>query len=213
MSFNVAVLSTAYFPPIEYFCKILRYNSILIEKHETYPKQTYRNRCEIYSANGLLSLSIPVIKPNGNSSKINEILIDNSVKWRKEHWRAIESAYRSSAYFEYLRDYFYPFYEKEWQLLWEFNMKIIETLMDILEMETPINETYSFTKVLPKNISDYRFTITPKGKTNREERSVVFKPYYQVFAQKHGFMSNLSILDLICNCGMESLSYLESNYN
>lgn len=116
-----AIFSTAYLPPIQYIKSLIESDIVLIEKHETYLKQTYRNRCIILSANGPLALTIPIIKPFGNKTKTDEVVIDNSVKWKREHWRGIESAYRNSAFFEYVRDYLITFYENEWEFLFDFN--------------------------------------------------------------------------------------------
>lgn len=199
-----AIISTAYMPPIQLVQLVLRQKRIFVEKHETYPKQTYRNRCVIYGANGPLPLTIPVIKPNGNRTKTSEVLIDYSVKWKKEHWRALESAYKSSAFFELIRDYFAPFYEKEWKYLWDYNLDIMRVVFVLLNTEVEILETKEYIKDYPKSVNDFRNTITPKN------NSIIFeqKPYFQVFSNKHGFKPNLSVFDLICNCGMDSYGIL-----
>lgn len=198
------ILTTSYLSPIAYFRALLGGETIYLEKHETYPKQTYRNRCHIYSANGVLPLSIPVKKPMGNRTKICDILIDNSVKWNKEHWRAIVSAYSSSAYFEYLMDYFTPFYENSWNYLWDFNLELLHVLLDILEVEVSIKETDEFILHYPDGYSDLRDISNPKSKIDSE----TFPPYFQVFELKYGFIPNLSILDLLCSRGMDAKLYL-----
>jgi hypothetical protein len=203
----MAIFSTAYLPPIQYIELLLRSKTVTLEKHETYTKQTYRNRCLIYSANGVLALTIPVVKPNGNRTLTKDIRIDNSVKWRKEHWRSIESAYQSSAYFEFIIDYFLPYYNKEWDFLWDYNLSIIHTILDILDNKVDIGETNVFEKQITGQ-NDYRFIINPKINSNMIDISLVQNKYFQVFALKHGFIPNLSILDLLCNCGMESKIYL-----
>ena len=200
------LVSTAYLPPIALFKIFKRYGQILVEAHETYTKQTYRNRCEILTANGPLALTIPVVRPNGNHTLIKNIRIDNSVKWAREHWRAIESAYRSSAYFELVADYFTPYYTKEWKFLWDFNSSINNTIVDLLEVDVKFGETTKFEKS-PENLMDYRNIFSPKKKDLISEEFEA-KPYYQVFENKFGFTPNLSVLDLICNCGMESVLYL-----
>jgi hypothetical protein len=204
-----AIFSTAYLPPIHYFRFLTLYDEIYIESHETYPKQTFRNRCVIYSANGPIPLIIPVEKPFGNRTKIKEVRIDNTVKWRKEHWRALESAYRSSAYFEYVHDYFKPFFDKEMTYLWDLNLHLLETIKSILEIKVRIKETYEFKKEYGENYSDYRYSINPKS---HKAQIQSFEPlqYFQVFAHKAGFVPNLSIFDLICNSGMESIVYLQT---
>ncbi len=208
MEKKISIFSTAYLPPIQYFQLLTKSDEVLIEKHETYQKQTYRNRCVIYSANGPLSLIIPVVKPNGNITKISDVRIDNSVKWRKEHWRAIQSAYKNSAYFEFIADYFIQYYEKEWIFIWDYNLKILETLLKILEIKIKVNETNEFIKCHPTNTSDYRFIFNPKQSKLEKELKLITKPYFQVFGHKTGFIPNLSIFDLISNCGMDSLGLM-----
>ena len=200
------LVSTAYLPPVAFFQLIKRYGQVMVEAYETYTKQTYRNRCEILTANGPLALTIPVVRPNGNHTLIKDIRIDNSVKWAREHWRAIESAYRSSAYFELIADYFTPYYTKDWNFLWDFNQSIINTIVNILELDIKFEETSKFEKS-PDNTIDYRYAFNPKKK---ELLSTAFevKPYYQVFENKYGFTPNPSILDLLCSCGMESILIL-----
>lgn len=201
------LFSTAYFPPVG-FLKIAKNNKyIILEANETYLKQTYRNRCEILSANGVLGLTIPVVKPNGNHTLIKDVRIDINSKWRKEHWRAIESAYRSSAYFELVSDYFAPYYQKEWKYLWEFNKSIICTVIDLLELDIRLAETNAFEKS-PVSLIDYRNTFNPKKKGKVTDGDLQFEKYYQVFGNRYGFTPNLSVIDLICNCGMESVLLL-----
>ncbi|MFP4556371.1 MAG: WbqC family protein [Bacteroidales bacterium] len=199
-----AIISSAYLPPIQYVQILLRYKKVYLEKHETYPKQTYRNRCVIYTANGPLPLTIPVIKPNGNRTKTLDVQIDYSVKWRKEHWRALESAYKGSAFFEIVKDYFAPFYQKEWKFLWDYNLDIIKTVFNLLDTNLELIETKEFIKEYPKSVSDFRETITPKKPIDIFNQ----KPYFQVFSGKFGFKPNLSVFDLICNCGMDSYDIL-----
>ncbi len=203
-----AIISTAYLPPI-YFFKVLRSeDDVLLEKFETYPKQTYRNRCIILAANGPLALTIPVVKPNGNRTLVKDIKIDNSVKWRMEHWRAIESAYRSSPFFEYILDFLMPYYSKEWEFLWDYNLSIINTISDILEINLNLKET-EFYSPSYEGYADLRNAISPKTKRTEDYRQNT-KQYYQVFGSRFGFVPNLSILDLLCNCGMESILYLKA---
>ena len=200
------ILSTAYLPPIEFFKHLKREDEVLLEKFETYPKQTYRNRCIILTANGPLTLTIPVVKPNGNRTLIKDVRIDNSVKWRKEHWRAMESAYRSSAFFEFIYDYLMPYYSKEWDFLWDFNLNIISTISDVLDINLNLKETKLYSPS-HEGYVDLRNSISPKAKYF-DTAGINSNQYYQVFGSRFGFVPNLSILDLLCNCGMESILYL-----
>ncbi len=196
------LLPTAYFPPIEYFAILLKYN-VLIEKQETYLKQTYRNRCYIYSEKGKMALTVPVKKPNGNHTKTYEVNILNDGKWNLQHWRAIESAYSASPFFLYYKDDIYPFFEGNYTNLFDFNLKIIKTLSTLLDIVPTISSTELFEK-LPDSIIDLRWRLTPK----QEPVVTHFPNYIQVFSNKHGFISGLSIIDLLFNLGNETKMYL-----
>ncbi len=202
-----ALFSTAYLPPIEYFVFMLLSDNVLIEAHETYPKQTYRNRCYIYSCNGVESLHIPVIKPMGKYSKTNEVLISYKQHWQRNHWRAICTAYRNAPFFLYYQDFLEPFFRKQTCKLLDFNYYLLNTLLS----ETGMAKNINFTNYFEKNISDFvdfRISISPKS-TNCSMLSIIKMPaYQQVFDQKYGFKPNLSIIDLLFNKGPDTLEYL-----
>lgn len=204
MQSRLPILSTAYFPPISYIATLVNSNIVYLEKHETYRKQTNRNRCHIYSANGAIPLSIPIKKPMGNRTKICDALIDNSVKWNREHWRAIESAYHNSAYLEFLSDFFVPFYQKPWIYLWDFNLALIQVILGILEVNVEIRETESFILQHGEGYHDVRDLF----KSEAVKNIPLLLPYHQVFEEKYGFIPNLSILDLLCNVGMDARTWL-----
>lgn len=206
MQSKLSVLSIAYLPSIRYIKELFSSKVVYLEKRETYRKQTYRNRCVIYSANGALSLSVPVIKPQGNRTKVCDVVIDNSVKWRREHWRAIESAYKNSAYFEYLKEYFEQYYIKEWKYLWDFNLNILETIMTILEIKVELKETESYIKEYDNSFTDMR-RLADENKKEMLNSGQGDK-YFQVFENKYGFIPNLSVFDLLCNCGMDARAIL-----
>lgn len=197
-------LTTAYLPPVEYIRLISRSEKTLIEKFEKYQKQSYRSRCHIYSANGILPLIIPVSREKGHSVSISEIKIDYSKEWQKQHWRAIVSAYKNSPFFEYYQDDILPFYKEEEEYLFDFNHKVLETILNLIGAEYNMETTASFQNAYL--IGDYRELIHPKRETilmgNENGR------YHQVFAHKHGFIPNLSVLDLLFNEGPDALSYL-----
>ncbi len=204
MKITPAILfSTAYLGPIEYFTYIINCDSILIEKEEHYIKQTYRNRCVIYTANGVQSLTIPVIKVNGNRTKIKDIKISYAEKWQLIHWRAISSAYSNSPYFLYYRDELEQFYFEKHKYLLDYNNRLFETILKILEWDIEIKFTQLYYEKIEKGMVDLRNEINPK-----KELKIQFNPYTQVFAEKFGFVSNLSIIDLIFNLGPESNEYL-----
>jgi len=200
---STILLSTAYLPPVEYMAIFLKYENIIIEKEETYPKQTYRNRCKIMTANGIINLPIPVNKTNGNNTKIKEITISNTDLWYINHWRAINSAYSGSPFFLYYKDDLIRFYDKKYNNLLEFNTELTKTLLSLIGIKYNIEFSNSFVK--PNTTSnDLRFSISPK----KENELYALKKYIQVFSNKFKFIPNLSIIDLLFNLGPETKDYL-----
>ncbi|MCF8222086.1 MAG: WbqC family protein [Bacteroidales bacterium] len=204
MTYKKTILSTAYYPPVIYFKELINSDSVLIEKHENYSKQTYRNRCCIYSANGVLPLTVPVERGSFHKVKIKDLRIDNSRKWQREHLHAIKSAYNSSAFFEFYKDDVLKPLESGHKYLLDLNMDILMTINNILETGTEIGTSSSFNSSYKDN-NDLRFSITPK----KESVSAALE-YFQVFSPIHGFKPNLSIIDLIFNMGPETWSCLRT---
>lgn len=202
------ILSIAYFPPIQYFSKIIKNTEFFIEKYENFTKQTYRNRCSILSANGLLNLSIPLIKQDKPKILIKDIKIDYKTNWQKNHFKAIESAYKSSPFYDYYIDDFMFVFEKKIDFLMDLNIEILKICIDIIEIETFINFTSDFIAVNNNIFDDYRYTISPKINFKSEPGFNIVN-YHQVFSEKFDFVPNLSILDLIFNEGNHCYDYLE----
>jgi hypothetical protein len=210
------LLTTAYWPPVQAFCKMAGAATVMLEQHEHYVKQTYRNRCLIASANGVWPLTVPVAKTPGAKMPIREVRIDYSEPWQRTHWRAIEAAYRSSAFFAYYADDFRLFYERQEKFLFDLNEKILRLALELIGMNTPITYTEAFEaedvsrKATQEEIYDGRYRITPKIPFSADTK---FKPqnYYQVFSSRNGFAANLSILDLLCNEGNNSLAVLRQS--
>jgi WbqC-like protein family. len=175
----------------------------MFEKCENYIKQSYRNRCCIATANGAMNLTIPIEGGNKDKILIQDIKISYSTAWQQQHWRAIEAAYRSSAFFEYYKDDFIHFYEKQWTFLWDFNFEIQEKVLKLLDIEKNISFTKTYEQQTTENILDFRDNIHPKKTKNLDT-----KQYYQVFDSKFGFIADLSIIDLLFNMGNESVLYL-----
>lgn len=200
---NPVLLSTAYLPPLHYLGLVKSASEVIIEKHETYLKQSYRNRCEIYTANGKLALTIPVVKVNGNHTKVDEIEISKQSNWQVLHWRTIRTAYANSPFFLYYKDDLELFYQKEYTNLFDFNLKFLKELMALIGIEKKISFTESFEKHHPI-INDQRYSISPKIPPT----SFQFKPYYQSFSEKHGFIPGLSILDVLFNMGPETIDVI-----
>ncbi len=208
LQFGQILLSTACFPPISYLKSILCSNQVFIEQFENYIKQTYRNRYIILAANGTMSLSIPVILATTKKIKVKDVRIDYDTNWQKQHFKSIESAYRSAPFFEYLIDDFNLFFNKKFAFLIDFNISVLQIVLDILEIDKKIELTTDFEKILNQK-QDLRNVIHPKKGNIISEN---FKIYPQVFADKFAFQKDLSCLDLIFNLGSESYSYLSDKY-
>ena len=210
---NCTLLSTAYLPPIDYFRVMSTSGRWLLERHENYQKQSYRNRCHIYSASGLLKLHIPVLR-SGEKGKqpITDVKIDYSTEWQKRHWRAICSAYKSSPFFDYYQDDLYPFFSQRVEKLFDFNLELLQVLLNLLGLPPKIGFTaeYAGREESLENASlyDFRNIIHPKKASPLSRRKN--GRYHQVFAHKYGFIDNLSVIDLLFNQGPEAILYLES---
>ena len=199
-----AILSTAYLPNIQYLSKILLHHKVIIDIHETYLKQSYRNRCSIYGANGILPLSIPVIKVNGNHTKVKDILIDNDANWAHVHWGAIFSAYGNSPFFEIFEEEIVHLYKKKYKFLIDFNEAAMCQLFESLGFSHELNYSESFIEKDQFKF-DYRNSIHPKPQYQKEDKNFSSKNYFQVFSEKHGFKSNLSFIDLLFNEGSQAI--------
>lgn len=196
------LLPVFYMPPISWFSVFLNpENEIIFEQFENFPKQTYRNRTNIYGANGKLSLIIP-INHNGKR-EMKDIEISYREDWRNLHWKSIKTAYQSSPYFEYYEDKFRKIYDLKEKFLLDFNLKGLEVIQQILKTEKAqsLNEEYI------KNPESINFREKFSAKLPSEFQ---MEEYYQTFSDKLGFLEDLSVLDLICNKGPESLTYIKS---
>lgn len=211
------LLSSTYFGPVQWYQKLNRYDNILIEQHDSFIKQTYRNRCVIATPNGPLPLTVPTTPlsfPNEQSaqllhSTLNSTRISDHGNWRHVHWNALKSAYGESPFFEYYADDIKPFFEKGWERLYDFNMDICRTVCTLLDIEPRITLTDHYItaeEVKERGIADFRDVIRHK----HPMPDAGFKPrkYYQVYSQRHGFLPNMSILDLLFNMGNESVLWL-----
>ena len=194
------IFPTAYLPSIEYISLFLKAENASIELFETYQKQSCRTRTNVMTANGIQTLTIPVIKTNGNHTLTKDIEISYKESWQQIHLRCLESAYRKSAYFDYYFPYFEKIYKQKFNTLIELNDFCLKTILKILKTKKEYSFTTDFEKII--NEDDYRISLS-KG-TNKIE----MKPYYQVFADRHGFIPNLSIIDLLFNEGPNSIHNL-----
>ncbi|WP_452223167.1 WbqC family protein [Lacinutrix chionoecetis] len=200
---NILIHPT-YFPTIATFIAIVHASEVVLEVQDNYQKQTYRNRCYIYAANGKLQLSIPVVYSQKNRQKYSDVKIANTYNWQDNHWKSLESAYRTSPFFEFYVDELRPLYTEHFDTLLEFNLKCFEVICECLQLEVNVFKTESFIKE-PQHTTDLRGLVNAK-----KETPVKVLPYTQVFYGKYGFINNLSILDLLFNEGTNAITYLES---
>ena len=203
------ILSTAYLPPIDYWVAIVQHSELRIEAHENYQKQSYRNRCRIMGPNTIQDLNIPIAKTGSSKIAITQVQIFDDSLWQKIHWKSIETAYNSSPFFLYYADYFADLYTKKPSGLFDFNMEIIRSIFEILELDQKLETTNDFVKDYGDDATDLRSKIHPKQKSIFK-KELAAQSYIQVFSERYGFVPNLSILDLIFNLGPEANSYLSS---
>ena len=162
-------LSTAYLPNIQYFSKLLAADKIYIEQHENFLKQSYRTRCDIYAANGIMQLSIPIERKSGEKMLIKDVRIDYKQDWQHIHWQSIVSAYQSSPFFEYYSDDLIPFYHKKETFLFDFNYKLLEKMLELTSIKASISFTDNYVMEVNFADYDYRISISPKPRLQQPD--------------------------------------------
>ena len=199
------VLSSVYAGNIDYYSSLISSNSAVIDIHEFFRKQSYRNRCVIAGANGPLNLIVPIQRGSGKT-KVKDIKIDHSQNWKKIHWKSLESAYRTSPYFEYYEHLFYPVYNVDkLKFLMDLNDKMAEIIFSCLQFEKSIPKSNQYVSKVSESV-DYRQKIHPKHPNLDFSAGV---KYIQVFEDKLGFFPNLSVLDLVFNEGPNAIVLLK----
>lgn len=203
---SAPIVIPAYSGNIQYYSVLSHFKEVYLEQYAHYVKQTYRNRCQILTANGVMNLTIPVDKVSGEKMLDKDVRI-SSTDWQRVHWAAIESAYNNSPFFLYYSDDIRPMYERKFDFLLDFNLKLQEIITSLIGLDTKLVLTDSYTE---SNELDFREKLSPKYKgENQNFKSI---PYYQVFKEKFGFIENLSIYDLLFNMGNESILILRDSY-
>ena len=198
------LLHPTYFSSLAQFVAIAKADSVTFEVEDNYQKQTYRNRTYIYGANGKLLLNVPVKHSHKNRQKYKDVKIANDENWQDLHWKSLQSAYRTSPFFEYYEDEFKPLFEKKYTFVLDYNFECLELVLECLQLDLNYTKTSEYNKEVSP-LTDYRNLVNA-----RKEPTFNFDKYTQVFGNKFGFISNLSILDLLFNEGTNALSYLES---
>ncbi|WP_343485848.1 WbqC family protein [Allomuricauda sp. d1] len=199
------LLHPTYFPDIVAF-SVLAQNEIMWERHDNYQKQTYRNRCYVCTDQGRHMLNIPIKHVGGEQGrqKYNEVKIDNSYPWQVQHLKTLQTAYRSSPFFEFYEDDIMPLFKKKFDFLLDANLEITKVLCELLGVDFPKEKTDHYSKEHP-DLVDARFLVNAKKDIYFDQQS-----YTQVFQDRHGFLKNVSVLDLLFNEGTNALSYLKN---
>lgn len=192
-------LSSYYLPPVSWFARLVQSDEpVLVEQWANYRKQTFHNRCYIDSPNGKLALTIPVDRSTfaGGKCLMKDVQVSDHTDWQRQHWYALESSYYNSPFFEYLQDDFRPVYLKRWKWLMDMNETLVQKCLELTGIgNRELQRTESFVRPLAEPLA---------------QEPLSFPPYYQVFREKHGFLPDLSIIDLIFNLGPESIIYLHT---
>lgn len=197
----MAIFSTAYFPSISYMARFLAENKPVIEVCETYHKQTYRNRCRVMTANGVESLSVPVVKVNGNHTMTKDMALSPIEPWQHIHSRCLESAYKAAPYFDHYYDYLRPIFEGHFERLVDLNDAALRAILKMLKVKKDIVHSTDYVREAE---NDLREAFSPKKPFDAN----LFPAYYQVFSEKFPFAPDLSVLDLVFNEGPEAVEYL-----
>ena len=201
---NILIHPT-YFPSISHFVAMAQSEKIVFEMEDNFQKQTNRNRTYIYSPNGIQLLNIPVKHSTQNHQKTRDVKIETDFDWQKQHFKSLEAAYRSSPFFEYFEDDIRPVFEKKHTFLQDLNFETMQIVAKCLRMKFEYETTTEYFQDLdPTDVLDFR--TLADGKKDGSQ----FETYTQVFSDKHGFLNNLSILDLLFNEGKFAMDYLKS---
>ena len=212
---TTALLQTTYFGPIQWYQKLYRYDRVIIEQYDSYQKQTYRNRCVIATANGVQALTVPVEHAD-DKILTKDLRISDHNQWRRIHWNALQSAYSESPFFDYYADDLRLFFERKYEFLIDFNEAIRQKVCELIDIHPNVSYSTEYTsdtnpqtstpRHQPSDIADFRVVINAKHPL--PDADFTPKSYWQVFQHKHGFLPNLSILDLLFNMGTESIFLL-----
>ncbi|WP_295336037.1 WbqC family protein [Flavobacterium sp.] len=199
---NNILIHPGYFPSISHFVAIAQSDLVTFEMDDNFQKQTNRNRMYIYSPNGIQLLNIPIKHSKEAHQKTKDVKLETAFDWQKQHFKSLEAAYRTSPFFEYFEDDIAPIFQKKHTFLMDLNLETMSIVSKCLGLEFDYNET-----------AEYFHEVTDKidlrGLINGKKDTSVFEPYTQVFGEKHGYLNNLSILDLLFNEGRYALDYLK----
>lgn len=197
------LIHPTYFPSISHFVAMVQADTVTFEVEDNFQKQTNRNRMYIYSPNGVQLLNIPVKhSPVGGHQKFKDVKLETAFDWQKQHFKSLEAAYRTSPFFEYFEDDIRPVFEQKHKYMMDLNFQIMEILYNCLGLPFEYKKTTEYFHTV-EGFDDFR------SLTNGKKDPNVFDEYTQVFEEKHGYINNLSILDLLFNEGRYALDYLK----
>ena len=197
------LLHPCYFPSISHFVALVQSEEVAFEVFDNFQKQTNRNRTYIYSPNGIQLLNIPIKHTKDSRQKTKDVRIESDFDWQKQHFKSLEAAYRSSPFFEFFEDDIRPIFEKKHEFLLDLNFEALEIVFKCLRMKIEFSKTTEYFPQVDPTITDFRNLVDGKKDDS------IFTKYTQVFDDKHGFLSNLSVLDLIFNEGKYATDYLK----
>ena len=197
------LLHPCYFPSISHFVALAQSEEVAFEVFDNFQKQTNRNRTYIYSPNGIQLLNIPIKHIKDSRQKTKDVRIESDFDWQKQHFKSLEAAYRSSPFFEFFEDDIRPIFEKKHEFLLDLNFEALEIVFKCLRMKIEFSKTTEYFPQVDPTITDFRNLVDGKKDDS------IFTKYTQVFDDKHGFLSNLSVLDLIFNEGKYAIDYLK----
>jgi hypothetical protein len=214
---TTALLPSTYFGPVQWYQKLNRYDRCIVEQYDTFHKQSYRNRCVIATANGPQALTVPVEGNGGEKCLMRDVRISDHNQWRRVHWNALQSAYSESPFFDYYADDLHPFFEQRYTFLVDFNEAIRQKVCELLDIQPEVVHSSQFivhssqfidhsSQFIVHSYADFRSVIDAKHPQPDADFEV--RSYWQVFQRRHGFLPNLSILDLLFCMGPESIFYL-----
>jgi hypothetical protein len=194
------IFSSAYLPPISFFVELLSSEINVLDVHENYQRKRYYNRANILSPQGMVSLSVPVIK-NKEKTEVKAVKYEAS-DWKNQHWKSIQSFYQNSPFFQYYKDEFKEILFTEYSTLHELNWRFIQFFIDKIDLSVALSQSEGYIAHNPDNDLDTRFKILPN------KHFYKFLEYKQVFSEDIAFQSNLSILDALFNLGPQTETYL-----
>lgn len=206
------LIEAHYLPSVQFFSKLTHYPILLLEAQENYQKGSYRNRCHIAGANGLLRLSIPLRKGKNEQLSIQQTEISYDEPWIAQHWQSIRSAYGNAPFFPYYQDELAAIFQQRPTHLFAWNKDFIQLLIELLQLEVEVQLTQEFNRAVDPTIADLRGSIHPKSHRRPVDANFQVVAYPQLFEERHGFLPNLSILDLLFCTGPQAALYLEEAF-